>query len=67
MTYRFKITVDGTGIREYYEFEEYKTEREAKAAWLADAEARWGYGVRSAFEDRVEVEELTDGKPPELP
>lgn len=58
--YVYKITVPGTGIREYYNMDELLSESEVADIWLSDAEEKYGSGLVFAFKDRVRVERLTD-------
>lgn len=67
MKHRYKIEVDGTGVREYYEFDECKSEDEVEQIWLNDVRIKWGAGVSTAFEGNVEVTRITDDEPPALP
>lgn len=65
---RYKITVDGTGIREYYEFDQNFSEREVAEKWLKDSAVKWGEGVAMAFADKVNVEQIAKKhEPPALP
>lgn len=68
MKHRYQVKVDGTGIREFYELDTHHSEEEVAEIWLNDAKAKWGPGVAAVFEERVIVEELTDGgSTPALP
>lgn len=65
---RYKITVDGTGIQEYYEFDQDLSEQEVGEEWLNDAAGKWGEGVALAFSGRVNVEQIAKKhEPPALP
>lgn len=65
---RYKITVDGTGIQEYIEFDQQLSEEEAAEKWLGDAASKWGEGVALAFQGRVNSEQIAKKhEPPALP
>lgn len=66
MKHRYKITVDGTDIREYYEFDECFPEEQVREIWLSDVSERWGSGVAGAFRGKTEVTRITDDEPPAL-
>lgn len=55
--YVTKITVAGSGIEEYYEFENPVTEDEARQVWLDDVRDNRPMGERLArkYADKVEV------------
>lgn len=65
--HRYKIEVSGTQVREYYEFDDKKTDSEVKEIWLSDVTEKWGDGVAGAFDGHIEVTRITDDEPPELP
>ncbi len=58
--YVYKITVDGTDIREYYDLEEQHTEDEVREMWLSDAEDNHGEYLPIILSGNVRVELLTD-------
>jgi len=58
--YVYKITVDGTDIREYYDLEEHLPCSEVAELWLNDAAENGGAYLSSVFSGRVNVKLLTD-------
>lgn len=58
--YVYKITVDGTDIREYYDLETKLPENEVRKRWLSDAVDNHGAYIRSVFAGRIQVELLTE-------
>jgi len=52
----YKITVDGTDIREYYDLEEHYSESRVADIWLSDAAEKNGAYLRQVFSGRVSVE-----------
>lgn len=57
--FRYRISVEGTGITEYYEFDEPVSEDEAAQIWWQDQQEHTGFLPRS-FKDRVTAEALFD-------
>lgn len=55
---RYKITVDGTGVQEYHEFDENYSVEEVAEWWLDNASDKFGAGVGLAFSGRVNVEQI---------
>lgn len=58
--YVYKITVDGTDIREYYDLEEKLPADKVKDIWLSDAKSNHGQYLAKVFAGRVNVELLTE-------
>lgn len=58
--YVYKITVDGTDIREYYDLETKHPESEVREQWLSDAVENHGRYIQSVFAGRIQVELLTE-------
>jgi len=58
--YVYKITVDGTDIREYYDLPDRLPAKQVAELWLADAEANHGEYLPRLLAGRVNVELLTD-------
>lgn len=59
-TFTYKITVPGTGIREYYEFTTCYSEDTVKSMWLNDVKDNHSVIVSDAVFDHAEVELLSD-------
>lgn len=56
--FRYRIEVDGTAIRENYEYEEHKSASFVAADWLTDVKENWGGEIAEAFRGDVEVTDL---------
>jgi len=56
--FRYEISVDGTNITEYYEYETELSCDDVSQSWLADVEDRWGTSVMNEFSGDVQVTEL---------
>lgn len=68
--YVYKITVDGTGIQEYYDLDRLLEPEQVEEIWLSDAEANHGGYLPELLGGRVNVELLTevdDSQEPDLP
>lgn len=56
--FRYKIEVDGTGIEEYYEYQQHKTAKEVRADWYSDVKEQWGEQLASQFKEHITVIDL---------
>ena len=56
--FRYRIEVDGTSIRENYEYKEHKKASFVAADWLTDVKENWGGEMADAFRDNVTVTDL---------
>jgi hypothetical protein len=60
--WRYQIEVDGTGIREYYEYDERIDPEDVGEDWLRDAEERWSGTIAEELADGLEVTPLWQQK-----
>lgn len=63
---RYQITVDGTGIEEIYEFDQFLSEDEVEQIWYQDVAEQRGSLIARTFRDSINVERLGDGPQGEL-
>ena len=56
--FRYKIEVSGTGITEYYEYDEERSEGEVRSEWLDDVKETWGDDFGTAFSGAIMVTKL---------
>jgi len=56
--FRYEITVDGTNITEYYEFDSEKSCSEAAEIWLDDVSRRWGTVLADKLRGDVTAKKL---------
>lgn len=56
--FRYRITVEGFGVEEYYEYDEPKSEPEVAEEWLCDVGENWGSAFSDLFEGNVEADAL---------
>ena len=56
--FRYRIEVDGTSIRENYEYQEHKKASFVAADWLTDVKENWGDEIAEAFRGSVTVTDL---------
>lgn len=63
---RYQITVDGTGIEEIYEFDQFLTEDEVRDIWYQDVREQRGALIARTFKGSINVEQLGDGPQGEL-
>lgn len=56
--FRYRIEVEGTAIRENYEYEEHKEAGHVAADWLTDVKETWGDEIGDAFQGHVQVTDL---------
>lgn len=64
--FRYKIEVGGTGIEEYYEYQQHKTAKEVRADWYSDVKEQWGDGLASQFKEHIMVTDLWKKITPEV-
>jgi len=63
---RYRITVDGTGIEEMYEFDQFLDEDEVKDIWFQDVRQQRGSLIARTFKGSINVERVGDGPDGEL-
>ena len=56
--FRYRITVMGTGVEEYYEYDEKQSPGTVEQDWLDDVRERWGNVVANQMQQGIQVEKL---------
>jgi hypothetical protein len=56
--FRYKVEVDGTGIEEYYEYQQHMTAKEVRADWYSDVCEQWGEELASQLKAHITVTDL---------